>query len=257
MVLSKQPLRTLHLFAGGGGGILADILLGHTPVCAVELNAYCRNEMLARQRDGVLPRFPIWDDVRTFNGQPWQGRVDVVCGGFPCQDISSAGKRAGIDGERSGLWSEFARVIGEIQPPFVFVENSPHLRTRGLVRVLKNLAGMGYNATWGVLGADAVRAPHKRKRMWIVAHTNNPRERVQQKHAEVGRAQATQGVFDNNVYAALVGGADWWPVDLISGVDDGMAHRMDRVRATGNGQVPRVAALAWRLLTARLQEQTE
>ena len=107
------PLRELHLFAGAGGGILGGILCGHVPVCAVELEEYPRRVLLQRQRDGILPWFPVWDDIRTFDGNPWRGRVDVVAGGFPCQDISSAGKGAGIDGERSGLWAEMARVIRE------------------------------------------------------------------------------------------------------------------------------------------------
>ena len=84
-------MNELHLFAGVGGGILGGILLGHTTVCAVEIEPYCRRVLLQRQRDGILPKFPIWDDVCTFDGKPWRGKVDVVCGGFPCQDISCAG----------------------------------------------------------------------------------------------------------------------------------------------------------------------
>ena len=166
-----RKLRTMHLFAGAGGGILADLLLGHQPVCAVEINQYCQQVLSARQKDGCFPWFPIFADVTQFDGRPWRGVVDVVSGGFPCQDISAAGKGAGIDGERSGLWKEFARIICEVQPRFVFVENSPMLTVRGLGRVLGDLAAMGYDAEWGVLGADAVGAPHKRDRIWIVAHS--------------------------------------------------------------------------------------
>ncbi len=142
----SQGLRELHLFAGAGGGILGGILLGHTCVCAVEIEPYCRRVLLQRQRDGILPRFPIWDDVRTFDGKPWRGRVDIVCGGFPCQDISVAGNGAGITGERSGLWGEMVRVVREVGPRYVLVENSPMLTLRGLGRVLGDLAEMGYNA---------------------------------------------------------------------------------------------------------------
>lgn len=85
-------MNELHLFAGSGGGILGGMLLGHTTVCAVEIEPYCRKNLLQRQRDGILPRFPIWDDVTTFDGKPWRGLVDIVCGGFPCQDISCAGR---------------------------------------------------------------------------------------------------------------------------------------------------------------------
>jgi DNA (cytosine-5)-methyltransferase 1 len=124
---------------------------------------------MARQNDGCLEAFPIWDDVRTFDGRPWQGIVDVVSGGFPCQDISAAGKGEGIEGERSGLWNEFARIIGEVQPSFVFVENSPMLASRGIGTVLGDLAALGFDAEWGVLGAHHSGAPHKRDRIWILA----------------------------------------------------------------------------------------
>jgi DNA (cytosine-5)-methyltransferase 1 len=169
----KHKLNTFHLFAGAGGGILADLLLGHNPIGACEIEPYPRDVLLARQRDGILPNFPIWDDVCTLDGTPWRGTVDVLCGGFPCQDISAAGKGAGITGERSGLWKEYARLIGEMRPRFVFAENSPLLRTRGLGVVLEDLAALGYNARWGVLGARDVGAPHKRDRMWVLAYANN------------------------------------------------------------------------------------
>jgi DNA (cytosine-5)-methyltransferase 1 len=113
----------LALFAGAGGGILGGKLLGWRTVCAVEWEPYAAAVLCARQNDGILAPFPIWDDVRTFDGRPWRGRVDVVSGGFPCQDISVAGKGDGLDGERSGLWSEMARIIGEVQPRFAFVED--------------------------------------------------------------------------------------------------------------------------------------
>lgn len=166
-------MNELHLFAGTGGGILGGMLLGHTCVCAVEIEPYCRKVLLQRQRDGILPKFPIWDDVRTFDGKPWRGKVDIICGGFPCQDISCAGKGAGIEGERSGLWSEFARIISEVRPHYAFVENSPMLAVRGLGRVLGDLSEIGYDARWCVMGADDVGAPHIRKRMWILAYARH------------------------------------------------------------------------------------
>ena len=165
----------MALFAGAGGGILGSKILGWRTVCAVEYAPFPRSVLLARQRDGYIPRFPIWDDVQTFDGRPWRGHVDVVTGGFPCQDISSAGKGAGIEGERSGLWSEMARIIGEVRPRFAFVENSPNLTFRELGVVLGDLATMGFDAEWGVLGASAVGAPHRRDRIWIAARAlSNP-----------------------------------------------------------------------------------
>ena len=174
--MEHKQLNTFHLFAGAGGGILADLLLGHNPIGACEIEQYPRDVLLARQRDGILPNFPIWDDVCTLDGKPWRGTVDVLAGGFPCQDISAAGKGAGISGERSGLWKEYARLIEEIQPRFVFAENSPLLRTRGLGVVLKDLASLGYNARWGVIGARSVGAPHKRDRMWVLAYADVSRD---------------------------------------------------------------------------------
>ena len=148
---------------------MADILLGHAPVCAVEVDGYCQQVLSARQKDGSLPWFPIFGDVQQFDGKPWRGRVDVVSGGFPCQDISVAGKGAGIDGERSGMWAHMARIIGEVRPRYAFIENSPMLTSRGLDRVLADLAALGFDAEWGTLSAADVGAPHKRDRIWILA----------------------------------------------------------------------------------------
>jgi DNA (cytosine-5)-methyltransferase 1 len=171
----QHPLREMALFAGAGGGILGGKLLGWETVCAVEWEPYPCGVLIARQNEGILSPFPIWDDVQTFDGRPWRGLVDVVSGGFPCQDISAAGKGAGITGERSGMWSHMARIIGEVRPRFAFVENSPMLTSRGLGTVLGDLAELGYDAEWCVLGADDAGAPHRRKRIWILAHTTSER----------------------------------------------------------------------------------
>jgi len=165
-------MNELSLFAGAGGGILGGKLLGWNTVGAVEIEKYPKKVLLQRQKDGILSHFPIWDDITTFDGRPWKGCIDIVSGGFPCQDISAAGKGAGIDGERSGLWGEMARVIDEVRPQFAFMENSPMLTSRGLGRVLGDLAEMGYNARWCVLGADDAGAPHRRKRIWILGYTS-------------------------------------------------------------------------------------
>ena len=162
-------MNELALYAGAGGGILGGHLLGWRTVCAVEWEQYPACVLAARQNDGLLPSFPIWDDVQTFDGKPWRGIVDVVSGGFPCQDISAAGKGAGIDGERSGMWGQMARIIGEVRPQYAFIENSPMLTTRGLERVLADLAKMGFDAEWGVLSAADVGANHIRERIWICA----------------------------------------------------------------------------------------
>jgi DNA (cytosine-5)-methyltransferase 1 len=270
----------LALFAGAGGGILGGLLLGWRTVCAVEIDPYCRSALLARQRDGILAPFPIWDDVCTFDGRQWKGQIDVISGGFPCQDISMAGKGVGIDGARSGLWKEYARIIDEVRPRFVFAENSPMLRSRGLDRILRDLAGLRYDATWCVLGARHVGAPHARDRIWILAtcaesvgcrstHTitnrngstltrisstdivqpqtpKKKRPKTSNKNAEVPTLAESsldeRSTDSRRIYQT------WWPMDCPAGMVDGMTNRLERVRATGNGQVPAVAALAWSIL---------
>jgi DNA (cytosine-5)-methyltransferase 1 len=204
----KQKLRSFHLFAGAGGGILADLILGHEVIGACEIEKYPRDVLLARQRDGILPAFPVWDNVCTLDGNPWRGAVDILCGGFPCQDISAAGKGAGITGERSGLWKEYARLIGEMRPRFVFAENSPLLRTRGLGVVLEDLASLGYNARWGVLGARDVGAPHKRDRMWVLAYAMHQGLQGDQ----CARGLDSQGRQESDGSTSECGGL-WWHTD--------------------------------------------
>lgn len=228
-------MNELALFAGIGGGLLGSRLLGWRTVCAVEIEPFCIDRIMQRQNEGHLDRFPIWDDIRIFDGKPWRGIVDMVSGGFPCQDISCAGKGAGIEGERSGLWSEMARVIGEVRPKYAFVENTPALLVRGINRVLGDLAEMGYDARWGVVSAENAGAPHKRKRIWILAHS---------KENDVQRLIYRQGKMQPR-------GSDWWPVEpRMDRVAHGMADRVDRLKAIGNGQVPAVAKLAWEILAA-------
>lgn len=315
-------MNELALFAGAGGGILGGKLLGWRTVCAVEIEPYAASVLVARQNDGLLPPFPIWDDVRTFDGKPWHGIVDVVSGGFPCQDISCAGKGKGISGERSGLWKEMARIVDEVRPMFVFIENSPMLRTRGLSTVLKDLAEMGYDARWGVLGAHNAGAPHKRDRMWILAYAKRKQnneiwENCKCGWDELGRYK--QASFENNgkansnctcglcihvsysdrkrklqpkgveqdergwfgnVCKEISDANDkrlerqreksgrvkqkqydtcdnsWWSTEPDVGrVADGVAARVDRLKAIGNGQVPAVVALAWKTLTNDLEEE--
>ncbi len=327
----SEALNELALFAGAGGGILGGVLLGWRTVCAVEIDPYARSVLLARQNDGTLPPFPVWDDIRTFDGTPWRGRVDVVSGGFPCTDISAAGKGAGINGEHSGLWKEMARVVGQVRPRFVFIENSPLLRTRGFEQVQEDLAEMGYGCKWGVVGARDVGAPHRRDRMWIVADTeslqhHSARPKRQRRVVSEGsgiaggiRPMAAKQFAPRRDHGAVDSGRELadtesigfvgreyeagygllrdeqkqiqttgsgdcetdvsdaackqykshsherqpqredietndlrsaWPTEPDVGrVAHGVAARMDRLKSLGNGQVPRVAATAWRLLT--------
>jgi DNA (cytosine-5)-methyltransferase 1 len=244
---TNYKMHELALFAGAGGGILGGKLLGWKTVCAVEWDEHARKCLIARQNDGCLDPFPIWDDVQTFDGRPWIGCVDIITGGFPCQDISMAGKGAGIDGEQSSMWGHMARIVGEIRPRYVLVENSPALTFRGLGRVLGDLARMGYDARWGVLGAHHTGAPHMRKRIWICAYAD-----------KIGRGRwgAELGARDQMLQSSgLVGGTGPWPEEAaekakLLGMDDGVADGLDRLARCGNGQVPAVVRLAWHLLCA-------
>jgi DNA (cytosine-5)-methyltransferase 1 len=283
--MNKENLNELALFAGAGGGILGGHLLGWRTVCAVEWEPYPASVLCARQNDGLLPPFPIWDDVCSFDGKPWRGIVDVISGGFPCQDISAAGKGVGIEGERSGMWGEMARIIHEVRPRFVFVENSPMLTSRGLGRVLGDLATMGFDAKWGVLGANDIGANHQRDRIWIRAKLADPqRMGWKERTSERGTLEKQEGSSDigdrsetsseGQAFAdtqctglerrkncgkqevtwtrsggAPIGDREWWATEPNVGrVANGLAARMERIKAIGNGQVPLCAATAWRIL---------
>jgi DNA (cytosine-5)-methyltransferase 1 len=165
---TKVPtMRIGSLFAGIGGFDLAARWMGWTTAWYSEIEPYaCR--VMAQH----FPEAINHGDIRSIDGRAVEP-VDVLCGGFPCQDISLAGKGAGIDGKRSGLWSEYARLIEEIRPRWVVAENVSALRSRGLDRVLKDLDEIGYDAEWHCIPASAVGAPHQRDRIWIVAYPNS------------------------------------------------------------------------------------
>ena len=288
MANQQSTLRELALFAGAGGGILGGHLLGWRTVCAVEWEPYPACVLAARQNDGILPPFPIWNDVQTFDGRPWRGLVDVVSGGFPCQDISSAGKGAGIDGKRSSMWKHMARIIGEVRPRFAFVENSPLLVGRGAAMVIGDLAEMGYDAQWCIVSASNCGAPHQRDRFWLVAYSTELQcngvndnagiimesEQVSESGNDCGSehmadtaSQRQQGSgqswFGSDPAESREGEADhafakrvghiWGIESPVGRVADGVAARMDRLKAIGNGQVSIVAATAWRILTGKTE----
>ena len=253
----KGALRELHLFAGAGGGILGGMLLGHTTVCAVEIEPYCRKVLLQRQRDGILPRFPIWDDVRTFDGKPWRGKVDVVCGGFPCQDISVCGKGNGITGKQSSLWNDMWRIICEIRPKFAFIENSAALTIRGGATVISDLAQVGYNVKWGVFSGYQVGGPIQRERMFMLCKDAraNKKFRVNTKSNLLDKNAEKKQLWGSETFATLLDNAKS-QVPIVTGderVVDGVANRVERFSAIGNGQIPAVAVLAWETLTEQME----
>ena len=194
-------MRVLDLFSGIGGFSLGLERAGMRTVAFCEIEEYPR-QVLAKH----WPNVPIYDDVRTLDADTLRRdgiAVDVICGGFPCQDVSFAGKRAGLEGARSGLWGEYRRLIGELRPRFVIVENVPGLLSLGMGTVLGDLAALGYDATWDCIPASAVGAPHRRDRIWIVAHANGKGKHDGAIHAEV--VSASQSVADADIIAGHEG----------------------------------------------------
>jgi DNA (cytosine-5)-methyltransferase 1 len=236
----------------------------------VEIVRYRQAVLVARQNDGNLDPFPIWNDIQTFDGRPWRGLVDVISGGFPCQDISPMGKLEGIEGERSGLWKEMARVIGEVRPRFVFSENSPMLARRGLNHVLHDLAALGYDATWAMLGAGAIGAPHQRDRLWVLARNKSlagetaqddaladPDESAGWKERPKIGAQGRGEIRRHRTVkpfqrAVVEGRASWAREPNVGRVADGIPDALDRLEALGDAQVPLCAAVAFKLLSRRI-----
>jgi DNA (cytosine-5)-methyltransferase 1 len=217
------------LFAGIGGFDLGFERAGFAIKWQVEIDPFCR-AVLAKH----WPDVRRYEDVRTVGAE--LERVDVLCGGFPCQDISVAGRGEGIDGARSGLWSEYARLIRELRPRYVVVENVPALLGRGMDRVLGDLAARGYDAEWDCLPASAFGAHHQRDRVWIVAY---PHGAGSQERFVFTGLPAIARCDDDGQDSTL--GAGWAAEPDVLRVVHGLPGRVDRIRSLGNSVVPQIA----------------
>ena len=245
-----SKLRVLDLFSGIGGFSLGlERTGGFETVAFCEIDPFCRR-VLAKH----WPHVRQFEDVTKLRGED-VGPVDVICGGFPCQDISLAGKGAGLAGERSGLWGDFARLIGELGPSFVLVENVTALLDRGISDVLGDLAALRYDAEWHCISASAAGAPHIRDRVWILAHANGDR---QQGISAAGCCERTRkSIFTGGEIArtfdANRGHHGWWNNEPDVGrVANGVPDRAHRLKALGNAVVPQIPELIGRaILQAR------
>jgi DNA (cytosine-5)-methyltransferase 1 len=269
-----QPLTVGDLFSGIGGFSLAARWMNWRTIWFSEIDPYCQ-QVLAQHWPGV----PQLGDITQIDWSTVE-RPDVLCGGFPCQDISNAGKRAGIGGARSGLWSEYARAIRDLRPRYVVVENSAALLGRGLGRVLGDLAALGYDAEWHCIPASAVGADHLRDRIWIIAHPNGTGDQSldfigrEPRQSEVGedaahhhsarpsrRVQAGAHCEDAGDFrpwlrsaldtAPAFPGLDGAGAPVLGRGENGIPHRVDRMHAIGNAVVPQIPHVIFRCIEAR------
>lgn len=237
-----RKLRVLDLFSGIGGFSLGlERAGGFETVAFCEIEPYCRR-VLAKH----WPSVKQYDDVRTLTADTLARdgiSVDVICGGFPCQDLSFAGKRAGLSGERSGLWGEYRRLIGELRPRFVIVENVPGLLSLGMGDVLRDLAALGYDATWDCIPASAVGAHHRRDRVWVVAYSQEKRDSRQGDYANGVKHQDNAGEFRGGYLAEDGPPSEWRGEPGVCGVVDGVPPFVDEIGALGNAVYPKIPEL--------------
>jgi DNA (cytosine-5)-methyltransferase 1 len=232
-------MKVLDLFAGIGGFSLGLERTGHFTTAA-----FCEvNEKACAVLRKNWPHIPIYNDVRELTGEQLKKdgiSVDVITGGFPCQDISMSGLGAGLAGERSGLWSEFHRIIKEITPKWVIIENVSALRSRGLEEVLRGLSEVGYDAEWHCIPASALGAPHQRDRIWIIAYPMCLRTQVQ---AEGDKPAEQVLGSQSEAWRAAANAADWSVEPCLGGVAYGLPGRVDRVNQLGNAVVPQIVEI--------------
>lgn len=238
-------LNGLDLFSGIGGLSLA-LTPYVRPLAYCENDRFCQAVLLSRQADGVLPAAPIWDDVRTFPSSNLIGGVDLVYGGFPCQDISHLGVKAGLGGERSILFFEVIRLVRDLRPTFVFLENVPYICQLGLDRVVVELTTLGYDLRWTVISAGQLGAPHVRERWWLLAYSDRAGFQITRGLANAeGEYRAPSG----DTSFGLVQRRIWrTPISVVRGMDDGLYPKTHRIKSLGNAVVPYQARYAFEKL---------
>jgi DNA (cytosine-5)-methyltransferase 1 len=267
-------MNVLDLFSGIGGFSLGLERAGMRTVAFCEIDPFCRAVLRKH-----WPAVPCYGDIQELSRERLLEdgiEVDAICGGFPCQDISTAGSGKGLKGERSGLWREYARLIGELRPRFVIVENVSNLLSRGLGTVLGDLAALRYDAEWHCIPAAALGAPHIRDRIWIVAYPLNSdadRKRPHRTpidlagglefcHEQIGQlGSVREDVADADGLRKLqpqgieqderrrIGDGGWWDIEPDVGrVAHGVPARVDRLKSLGNAVVPQIPEIIGRAI---------
>lgn len=239
----------------------------------VEREAACLEILAARMQEGSLAPCPVWTDARTFDGLAWRGAVDIVAAGYPCQPFSQAGHGRGAEDPRH-LWPDIKRIISEVRPGVVVLENViGHVR-KGLDQVLGDLDELGFDAEWGVFSAASAGAPHYRKRVFVLAYTHGIPDELLGGPGELQRAEGSlqeeRSSQRDTPDGSLSGAPGDWPPGpagdwstvrpslypatepYVRGVADGVLGRVDRLRALGNAVVPQQAELAIKELISRI-----
>lgn len=254
-------MKVLDLFSGIGGLSLGLERAGMETVAFCEMNAYARAVLRKH-----WPKIPIYRDVRKLTGECLKFTVDVICGGFPCQDVSVAKQnREALSGKRSGLWFEFKRIIEEAKPKYVVIENVSNLRSQGLARVIKDLWEIGYVGEWHVIPTSGIGGPHRRERVFIIAYPMCVGRMEQERLDEETKFVKLSGQDRNKEIKTLqtesihcrpilrrVEKSRWWRVESRVGrISHGIPHGMDRLKCLGNAVVPQIAELIGRAIIER------
>lgn len=273
-------LNGLSLFSGIGG---LDVALSEwvKPIAYCEIDPYCQGVLLSRMADESLCNCPIWDDVKTLEGNIFKGAIDIIYGGFPCQDISVAGHGKGLAGERSGLFYEIIRLCSEINPRFIFLENVPAITVRGGTEVVREIASLGYDCRWCVISAASIGALHKRERWFLLAHAYDNglsscenRGSIRKSITQREQHESTKSFGETERTSSLSSDvadsrcdiqrskkeSEWsydkstrrcrfWETEPSVGrVVNGLPFRVERLRGLGNAVVPQQAKEAFKIL---------
>ena len=268
-------LNGLDLFSGIGGISLA-LEPWVATIAYCESDRYAQSVLLSRMASGHLRSAPIWNDVRSLSTS-FLPQIDIITGGFPCQDISFAGRGAGLGGQRSGLFAHIARLVSEANPRLVFLENVPAIRTRGLNSVIQSFTELGYDCRWTVVSAAEIGAPHLRKRWFLLAKAQHPEAVLRKtlKRAKSNRNNEGPKALANaescgwkqgnqDAAGSFFGEGEvwaeernrptysprWWIVEPdLDRMVDGVPCRVDRLRGLGNSVVPAQAREAFKRLS--------